>query len=369
MITLDNAKTAIDVVARTVNEVRKVTGHVTTSALTDVTKLTRVEPTAIVSPDCMSLDYAPAIQQSLLSLFCAQYMMALDILGNVNSVEVVRILDKLNPNRDSTGWLLSQSDGIRRENNLAYTLPLPGQKMRLENTDRNGPRSSTPAESKITIQDNVNLSVGRLLDVTLTTKNNLEQEVKTSLKVQVRLMTSSIANEGIIGLLSGQGSRGVVESWHGWRSGRLEFVRDIILCQDMIDEKMRNAVNDSSGKGLEIYQRVATNRKFGVLTNNPSLNTASNMYVISKDVASQIEYRVGGKMSSFSTRQKVFEGSYAMVIVVVDIEKARCNFYVRGQPDYATVSRKDMEAAVKGGKGPDVMEIFRSLSTSSFSNF
>ena len=137
----------------------------------------------------------------------------------------------------------------------------------------------------------------------------------------------------------------------------------------MIDEKMRNAVNDRDGKTNEIYQRVATNKKFGLLTNNPSLNTASNIYIISDELAKQIEYTIGGKLSNYSTRQKLFDGSYAMLIVVVDREKGRCNFYMRSQPDYASVSRKEIEAAAKGGKGPDVMEIFQALKSSSFSNF
>lgn len=376
MITLDNAKTAIDVVARTLNMVKKASGHVTTSSVSDLTKLTRVEPTVIVSADCMNLEYGPALQQSVLSLFCAHYMMALDILGNVDNVEAIKILDKLNPNRDHTGWLVMDETKSRNESRFTYSLPLAGQTLRLEAHTEHGERrvrleaAVATGDSKLSLQDNVNLSVGRVLDVNISTRNENGLECKTSLKVQVRLMASSLPDNVIMSQLGASGvERGWGDRFHAWRSGRLDFIRDICLAQDMIDEKMRNAVNDRDGKTNEIYQRVATNKKFGLLTNNPSLNTASNIYIISDELAKQIEYKIGGKLSNYSTRQKLFDGSYAMLIVVVDREKGRCNFYMRSQPDYASVSRKEIEAAAKGGKGPDVMEIFQALKSSSFSNF
>ena len=352
-----DAKTAIDVVARTINKLKTFTGHVTTSSITDLTKLTQVEPMVIVSPDCINLDYMPQVSNTLLSLFCAHYMMAMDILMRVRSIEVVKILDKLNPNRDSTGFLL-----MHQENSMRYSLPLPGEKLRME-------ASVTTGDSKLSLHENINLSVGRLLDVSMVADDNDGVEREYCLKVQVRLMVNAIPEQSLVAILSnGTMDSTFMERYHAFRSGRLEFIRDLVLCQDLIDEKMRTAVNDTSGVGAEIHRRVANNRRFGVLTNNPSLGTASNIVVMSEEVAAQVEYKAGGKLIDFRTRQKVFETCYAMIICVINRETGRMKFFVRNQPDYATVGRKEIEGIGKG-KGPDVMELFRSLQTASFSNF
>ena len=355
-MSFSDAKTAIDVVARVVNQIKSVTNHATTTSVADVAKLTRVEPLVIVSPDCMNLDYMPSINQSLLSLFCAYYLQAVDILSNVHSVEIVKFLDKLNPNRDSTGFLLSDTITQRNES-YTHSLPIPGVQMRME------------ALKPENLHEAVNLSVGRLLDVCISTKNENNLEAKANLKIAVRLMVSSIPEASILSILAnGTMDSTASERFHAWRSGKLEFIRDLILCQDIIDEKMKMAISDTSGTGAEIHRRVANNRRFGILSNNPSLATASNIFVVSEEVASQIEYKAGGKLTNYGTRQKVFETSYAMIIVVVNRETGRCKFFVRNQPDYSTLSRKEIESAGKG-KGPDVMELFRTLQTASFSNF
>ncbi len=361
MITIDNAKTAIDVVARTINKIKSFTGHATTNSIADLAKLTRVEPLVVVSPDCINLDYMPQVSQSLLSLFCAYYLQGIDILCAVQNVEAIKILDKLNPNRDSTGFLM-----MHQESNLKYSLPLPGHKLHMEAVYDGG---SDTHDARLSMHDVVNLSVGRLLDVRLSTRNENGVEAETSLKLQVRLLVSSIPESSIQAILSnGTLDSSMSERYHAWRSGKLEFIRDLILCQDMIDEKMRMAVKDTSGVGAEIHRRVAENRRFGVLTNNPSMATASNIFVMSEEVASGIEYKAGGKLTDYKTRQKVFENSYAMIMVVINRETGRMKFFVRNQPDYSNLSRKEIESAGKG-KGPDVMEIFRSLQSASFSNF
>lgn len=349
-------KTAIDAVARLINLATSVTNHATVNSIADIAKLTKVEPLVIVSPDCMNLDYMPSVNQSVLSLFCAYYLQAVDILSNVQNVEVVHLLDKLNPNRDSTGFLLE--DSLRNESrNFQYSLPVPGVQMRME------------ALKPENLHEVVNMSVGRLLDVTLNTVNENDKEARTCLKIAIRLMVSSIPEASILSILSnGTMDRTASERFHAWRSGRLELIRDLILCQDLIDEKMKMAIEDTSGVGAEIHRRVANNRRFGVLTNNPSLATASNIFILSEEVASQIEYKAGGKLINYASRQKVFSTAYAMIIVVINRETGRSKFFVRNQPDYATLGRKELESAGKG-KGPDVMELFRTLQTASFSNF
>ena len=98
--------TTLQTIAKSINEIRNnATNYYTTKSLAEATKLTRVEPLVIFSKDCVSLEYMPDVANSLLSIFSGYYLQAVSILTRVNDVEVVRILDKLNPDRDETGFL------------------------------------------------------------------------------------------------------------------------------------------------------------------------------------------------------------------------------------------------------------------------
>lgn len=367
---LGSVKTAVDVVARLVNHVTSLTGHVETRSYADLAKLTSVEPLVIVSPDCMNLEFMPAINQSVLSLFAGYYLQAIDALCAIQDVEVVKILDKLNPNRDSTGFLVM--DRLRNESanntqiptaeltsrleNYRYSLPQPGQKIRLEAIKQEG------------LSENVNMAVGRMLDVAINTRAKDGTEIKQNLRVSMRLKIASIPDNAIVAILTnGTVDRGVLERFHAWRSGSLAFINDILFCNDIIREKYKMAVQDPTGTGAEILQRVSKNRRFGVLTNNPSMAQASNVFVMSEEVAAQVAYRAGGALTNSTARKKIFDSCYAFIIVTVDRATGRCKFFVRDQDDYATLSRKEIENSSK--KGPDVMEIFKAIQTSSFSNF
>ena len=363
MNVLEVTDTLLQGVARIINKVKNITGYYTTTSLADVTKLTRVEPLTIVSKDCINLEYTPDIMQSLLSIFSAYYLQAVAMLTRVNDVEVVRILDRLNPDRDSSGFLLS--DQIANESVSfsmeAYKHSLPTGKLALEN--------EFDKDRVVHLNEVANLSVGKLLNVTISYNKtdeggHKEEDVScVTLPVSVRLMASIIPDLTITRLLAIKtDDNSLVERFHSWRSGRISFIRDLIFCQDMIDEYKKSMIQDESGTVQEIMRRVSNAKKYGLLTKNPSLVSASNIFVISEETARSVESKLGGKLSNVNVRNRAFENTYAMIIVVVDREWERVTFYIRGISAGADMSIKELKAANKNGKGgADITDILKSL--------
>jgi hypothetical protein len=150
------------------------------------------------------------------------------------------------------------------------------------------------------------------------------------------------------------------ERYHSWRAGRIGLIRDLILCQDLIDEHKKALMEDSDGVYSEIIKRVNNTKKFGIISNNPSLVSASNIFVISTDVAKEVERKLGGKLSSVSVRDRAFKNTYAMIICIVDKEWGRATFYIRGVSAGTDVSFKDIKAANKS-KGIDPMDVMKSV--------
>jgi hypothetical protein len=375
--------TTLGSIAKSINWIKDITGLYTTKSLSEVTKLTRVEPLTILSRDCLSLEYIGDVNQTLLSMFSAYYLQAVGMLTKVNDVEVVRILDKLNPDRDETGFLLSERYATEETVNLipeAYKYSLPGTRRICKEDDEFKYRDANGVEHKYqeakhdinkeiaTINELSNLSVGKLLNVDITYSkkigDDISQPMSVKIPVNVRLMVSSVTDSTISHLLSiHKDDQSVSERYHAWRSGRISFIKDLIFCQDLIDEHRRAVMSDESGTIDEIMRRVNNAKKFGLLTHNPSLVSASNLFVITENVARELEDKLGGKLANPKVRKKAFENTYAMIICVIDREWERVTFYIRDITSYTELSVKEIKNASKGSgsKGPDIGDILKSL--------
>jgi hypothetical protein len=430
-------------------------------SLIDYTRVARVEPIVLIDNDCLYLESLPEVMQSLQSVFAGYYLQAIAISTNVGKVEVMRHLDKLNPNRkpldsamDSAGWLLAQEsyrhrlprpndarialeasdrpfykDGaqIDADNNRAHEknlrewekdrreleahalnmtvidnksrldqaafvervrdaqrqydqnvaqfghqkamdmakqdlakagLALNEKQFKLQQQDREDRLSaheiSIGRDTLQTIKELSNLSVGKMLSVEIT--DGLH---RASIPVSIRLIASAIPSQNIVHILSiGNEDTSVKERYHAWKSGRLEFVRDLVFCQDLIDAHRKNLMADKDGIYANLIKRHRSNQLSTVVSGNPSVATASNLVVVSSDTASQLELKINGRLKDFKTREKLFKDTYVMIMVVIDKQWERATFYHRGIDMHTEVGMRDLKIANKGS-GPDVSDILK----------
>jgi len=374
--------TALQLVARFLNNVKSLTNYYSDTSLADVSKLTNVQPLCVFSRDCSGLEYANDISQSLLNLFCSYYLQAINILTRVDSAEIVRVLDRLNPDRDETGFLLTDSLATESVSRLRlatedFRMGLPTRRMHdrlaLETTARNFHDENyhdTKNANERVLQEAANLSVGKLLRINMAYNsdpmtgdilNPATKDKRLTLDINVRLLASFLPNESINQILvSKKEDMTLSDRWMGYRSGRLEFIKDLIFCQDVIDEYKRAMALDNTGTMQEIVRRVNNAKKFGLLTKNPSLVAASSLFVISEEVARNMESELGGKLNNPSVRKKAFDSTYAMIIAVVNRDYQTVTFYVRNinQPTEVRVSSLKQS---NRNSGPDIMEVMKSF--------
>lgn len=327
------------------------------------TASTRVEPICLIDSDVVHHEMLPDVMQSLQSIFSGYYLQAMAISTNIGRIDVVKQLDKLNPNRDpganAAGWIMSME---------AYQHGLPKVDMRPAMEEKNiVDRTHMKDEDKTkkggagldketftTVRDLTNLSVGKLLNVEITDGSN-----KATIPISIRLMATSIPTGSIVHILSvGNKDTTAKERFHGWRSGRLEFIRDIVFCQDLIDAHKKNLMDDKSGVYNEILKRRKNNAVSTMFSGEPSLATASNLLVCSRETIRTLEGEIGQEFKNFKTREKIFAESYLMIVAVIDKEWDRVTFYHRGINLPTEVGLRDLRVSNKG-TGPDVSEILK----------
>lgn len=337
-----------------------VAGNLTDTSLTSITKLTRAEPLTIISKDCSNLEYLPDILNTTCNIYSGYFLQAVAMLTRVNDIEVIRILDRLNPDRDSTGFLLQgrlTTESAQHLLKSSYKHSLPTREIIAAEKDE--PMLSN--QNQKTIYETANLAVGKLLNVRIALPNGDDGSCRTvDIPVSVRLSPAMLDEESLIYLFTHRKNDvGIIERYHSWRAGRISLISDMIFCQDLINEYRRAAIKDKTGTLQEIVRRVNNARAYGLLTKNPSLAIASNIYVLSKDSASAIEARLGQRFNNVKGREKILEDTYAMVIAVVDPEWEQVTFYFNGIAHPSTIKISSM----KGGKskGPDIADVMKSL--------
>lgn len=362
-------------------------------SLVSFTKVLRVEPVTMIDERLKNYDNLPDILQTLLTLFCGYYLQAVACMTNVGQINVVRMLDTLNPNRDGGMAASSLVDAINGKaspsmlsmESFGTHLPDPVVSMespqdvgRAVNSAMSGVRAAVaahrPAMDKNmygslstggvdlsrgikAASEAVNLAVGKLLEVPIIGENNQ----KATFPISVRLATMTVNPDVLTHILGTSGSdNSYRERIHRWRAGELSLVQDLILCRDMILADKRLMAKDTSGAMSEIARRRAANTASAFTTGTPSVGSASGLVVLSKDTAVQLERSRLGRLDDPQFRDAVFADSLNMIMVVVDQDRDLVTIYTRDIALPVKLSVREIKSGNSGkGGGFDINEIMK----------
>lgn len=335
-------------------------------SLLEYTKVTRVEPIALIDHTISHLSETEDVCRTLTALFAGYYLQGIAISHNVGSIQTISTLGKLNPSRDYKDAAIFGLNMFGVEN---YQTALP----RIKNK---GNIEKRPTLSFEALGDNddeaeyltqvsgsgdstrdiaqmaANLSTGIMLEVVLESDGN-----RAVIPVSVRLIASPTP-VSVLKQLCGFSfkNRTMKERWHGWRSGELSFITDIVLCQDIIDSHREALIKDTTGAYQEIVARKNKNKLTGLMAFSPSVATASNIIVMSHETSREIEKDIGMRWSSFKHRQKIFKATYVMLVAIVDVRNQMCTIYHRDISLGTDVSFRELKRSNSKSGGNDVIE-------------
>ena len=356
----DNTETAL----ATIGAVADILRSSGSDSLVEYTRVARIEPITLVQRSLQHQAYIDDILQSITAIFSGYYLQAVMISANVGSVNTVELLDKLNPRRSPKDSLITTGERYARykASTEDYHLNLPDfNSLGLEARDRSSRgRSTTMGKDTMkTITEAPSLSIGRMLEVQIT-----DGDASATIPVTVRLMANTLDAETLTHILSADAEDTSAKArWHQWRGGEISFVRDLLLCQDLIEKNRKNLIKDTSGTYESMLDRKSKNRISAMLSGNPSVATVSSVVVIDEQTANAVERSVGGKLKNFRVRERVMGSTNTMLLVIVDTEWERVRIYSKTLEDSTDLSMKQIKAAGKG-QGLDVTEVLKAYQLS-----
>lgn len=334
-------------------------------SLVEYTAPTRIQPIVLLDPSLEQEPFTSDILQTLTSLFAGYYLQAVAITNNIGDINVIQRLDKLNPKRSPGDNLLNALD--RSLSKEAYQHSLPNyRKLSVEAQDVDRKQTSTHFGRNMTsdLRSAENLAVGKVLEVSIT--NGTHTAV---IPITVTLQPITIDTDVLIsnmGLAGHQHS--AKERYHLWRAGAIKLVQDIVLCNDLIEQKRKGLFKDKDGVFSEILKRRRGNLISGLMSGSFSVANASAMLVVSTDTQVEIERALSGSLHDAKTRQRLFEESALMLMAFVDRELGAIRIYHRGIANPTKLLLRDLKSINKN-TGPDVSEILKAYRAASAPSF
>ncbi len=327
------------------------------NSLAEYASHTRAEPNCLIESEISTLPEMPDIARTALTIFSGYYLASVSIATNVGDINIIKQLDKVNPNRRVSNSIGMPIDTLIAMEAYENGLPDPSKPMRLpsmETADSNESSGSTLGRNTIDlIKAADQLSVGKTLEVEFNSQGET-RTVVVNARLQVQLATAdALGNILSIGSIDNS----VKERYHKWRAGDLEMVKDIILCRDIYVNHRKALVSDNTGYYAAARASNKANKMSAILSQNPSVANYSSIFIISQDTVNKLQRETGYKLDNFQQREKIFGKTFAMLIIVVEPQWKDVTIYHHSINRPTTVSFKDMKAIGKSGSGDEVSQV------------
>lgn len=335
-------------------------GAVQNRSLIDVAAPARVEPIVMIDADCQNLESLGDLMQCLHSMFSGYYLQALNMVNHVGNVSVGAQLARFNPNAGaSLGFEELRQDARRAVSMEEFKFKLPTMAQLQASKPNIAMESAGDASSQAlnTIRDASNLSVGKMVMVQLGSGAET-----VTVPVAIRLMSHLIPSRVMVELFSNTNAfdHDLGERYHSWKAGRLAFVKDLILCNDLIAKRVRSSIQDKSGVLNMVRSREQGNMAVAAINGKASVANATNLAVLSTDTLDMVEQAQAGSFDNAKVRRAVFESSNLMIIAVVDKQWEQVEFFFRNMDASTKLSLKDLKSVSKDGGG-SITEVLKAF--------
>lgn len=401
-------------------------------SLSEFARSANLEPRVMIEDSLAPLPSMPKFMMALVNIYAAYYLQTISLIGSVNNISVLSVLDRFNPNRSGADAVASQAANTitgmaahkaatysREQESIlmaneslldnAYVLPnynktLSGEErlhalLALENfgptpADPNAGSKTTPPTSEKTNTktatvvphraptndngrtnaENARNAIKAINDLdSLAVGRMINVDLKidgTSLNVPVSVRMRPMSVPRL--LMKELASLGdVANSWSiRWNRFRAGelTVAEWMLCVDILRHKRKLMAMDTKGLLKEMVERRKNHKIAAAATGRYSIGSAASFIILSKELENEIELELGTSFKDDKFTQRVFNENSAMMIVVIDREWERVTMYTRGIAGAAEYSFKEVEGLSKGN-GPDISDILKAYMAGSSPRF
>lgn len=352
-------------------------------SLADISKIARVEPITLISSNLTGTKELYNILHGVLNIYAAFYLQAIHILSaQLADVRILKILDKTNPDRDMKTLLTSGYTAYENLNIKTLTLENCKFKLPMIATDKpsfaiesifdeDASNVLTSSTQKLETFEKLGSAVGKVMEVKFTVRgNDSKNSDEITIPVVVKLDNMVIPADVIDQILTANADEITLGSrFKDALAGRIGFIKDFILCSDLIKSQKKTMIKDPTGYYNQLMKRINNSRMYSALSGNISLAGVSSIVVISEEDESFVQKQIGGKLTNEHTREIIFNNTSAMMVVVVDKEWERVSIYVKDIDGFSQNSFDAFKSMADKGNGAQIQDILKAFSVGNAPSF
>lgn len=352
-------------------------------SLSSISKIARVEPITLISSNLTGTKELYNILHGILNIYAAFYLQAVSILSaELSDIRILKILDKTNPDRDmktllASGYTAYESLNIRTLSleNCKFKLPMietEKSSFSMESIfDEDSNAQLTSSIQKLETFEKLGSAIGKVIEVKFTVRNNnskISDEI--SIPVVVKLDNMIIPADVIDQILTINTDEITLGSrFKDAISGRIGFIKDFILCSDLIKSQKKAMIKDPTNYYSQLLKRINNSRIYSILSGNISIAGISSIIVISEEDEEFIQKQIGGKLTNEHTREIIFNNTSAMCIVVIDREWERVSIYIKDVDGFSQDSFDAFKSMADKSSGPQITDILKAFSLGNAPSF
>lgn len=360
-------------------------------SLADISKIARVEPITLISSNLSGTKELYDILHGILNIYAAFYLQAVQILSaQLTDVRILKILDKTNPDRDlktlltsgytayeqlSTGESKSNAKTLSLENSQ-YKLPMltsdKKEGLVMESIfDEDEKNVLSGSIHKLDTFEKLGTAVGKVIEVKFSVRNNDSKMAdEFTIPIVVKLDNMIIPSEVIDQILISNKEQITLGSrFKDAIAGRIGFIKDFILCSDLIKSQKKTMIKDPTGYYNQLLKRINNSRLYSALSGNISLAGISSIVILSEEDENVVQREIGGKLTNQSTREMIFNNTSAMMVVVVDREWERVSIYVKDIDGFSQNSFGDFKSSTDKNGGIQIADMLKAFNVGSAPSF
>lgn len=359
------------VAAKSYNEAVQSSKLVNSKSWIDFTSVTDIEPLVLVDSDIRHEKIMEAVLQTSLKMYMSYYLRAASMLSNLKSVEMLRRLDMLSPNRklENTVYDLGQGAfqtvqgaAAAATGSMEQAYHLPDEEETTEVPPYLDYEYFIPVSSTSASLESDELKGLKRLDIAAGQSAKVkfsEDGTDFDVHVSFRLVPYVEDRDVILSAFAVGSKRNTAkERRHRYKSGELSFA-DRWFLRDIIKTHRNTMIKSKTNFYQDTLRRRSTQQVTNVMKGGQTTAEISGCIIISARTAVAIEREIGGSLDDFATRENALNQVSAMLLLVVDPDKEEVGIYrysVREKITLDFYALKDFNE-----KGPDMMDLMKSI--------
>ena len=336
-----------------------------TASLIDIARPCSVSPAVIIDKELEHYENIRPVCQGICSIFAGYYLIAFTLVGQVTNIRTMQVIDQLNPDRSAHKLATFYASESYVESTLSAAVE----------ADDNKQRDALYADDSLAVGKLLYVNVATGAGVSATdamaatlkgvgggdTNDSADAKKGISIPILVKITPTFTTPETISHIMEmGSGRNTFKERFYMARAGQISWINDFLLDKDLLKKYQKTLIEDKSGVLRAMAERSRGNRMAGMISNKMSLADASNIWVISRETERRINREISGRLSDYKTRERIFDKTGMMFLVIVDTKFEDITIYYRGKEEATNEQIRNLARKEKGNGG-DVTEIFEAF--------